>query len=53
MVAGGNGEVVLTWDAPSSDGGAEITDYEYRINRRGPWISTGSTETTQYGHRTR
>ena len=46
MVAGGNGEVVLTWDAPSSDGGAEITDYEYRIDRRNPWISTGSTETT-------
>ena len=44
--AGGNGEVVLTWDAPSSDGGAEITDYEYRINGSGPWISTGSTETT-------
>ena len=46
MVAGGNGQVVLTWDAPSSDGGAEITDYEYRINRSGPWISIGSTETT-------
>ena len=44
--AGGNGQVVLTWDAPSSDGGAEITDYEYRINGSGPWISTGSTETT-------
>ena len=44
--AGGNGEAVLSWDAPSSDGGAEITDYEYRINRSGPWISTGSTETT-------
>ena len=45
-VAGGDGQVVLTWRAPSSDGGAEITDYEYRINRRNPWISTGSTETT-------
>ena len=45
-VVGGDGQVVLTWDAPSSDGGAEITDYEYRINRSGPWISTGSTETT-------
>ena len=42
----GNGEAVLSWDAPSSDGGAEITDYEVRINRSGPWISTGSTETT-------
>ena len=43
---GENGEVVLTWDAPARDGGAEITDYEYRIDRRNPWISTGSTDTT-------
>ena len=46
---GGNGEVVLTWDAPSSDGGAEITDYEYRYrtgDSYGAWISTGSIETT-------
>ena len=43
---GGDGEVVLTWEAPENDGGAEITDYEYRINRRDPWISIGSTETT-------
>ena len=43
---GGDGQVVLTWRAPSSDGGAAITDYEYRIDRRNPWISTGSTETT-------
>ena len=42
----GDGEVVLSWDAPESDGGAEITDYEYRINGRNPWISIGSTETT-------
>ena len=43
---GGDGEAVLTWDAPSRDGGAEITDYEYRIDRRNPWISIGSTNTT-------
>ena len=43
---GGNGEVVLTWEAPARDGGSEITDYEYRINRRNPWISIGSTDTT-------
>ena len=43
---GGDGQVVLTWRAPSSDGGAAITDYEYRIDRRNPWISIGSTETT-------
>ncbi len=43
---GGDGEVVLSWDAPARDGGAEISDYEYRIDRRNPWISTGSTDTT-------
>ena len=43
---GGYGQVVLTWDAPADDGGAEITDYEYRINGRNPWISIGSTLTT-------
>ena len=42
----GNGEVVLSWDAPRSDGGAAITDYEYRINGEGEWISIGSTNTT-------
>ena len=45
-VVAGDGKVVLSWDAPESDGGAEITDYEYRINGRNPWISTGSTLTT-------
>ena len=43
---GGDGQVVLSWDDPSSDGGAEITDYEYRINGKNPWISIGSTLTT-------
>ena len=50
---GGNGEVVLIWEAPARDGGSAITDYEYRINRRNPWISIGSTNTTPYGHRPR
>ena len=43
---GGNGEVVLTWDAPRRDGGRAIRDYEYRINGQNPWISIGSTNTT-------
>ena len=42
----GDGQIVLSWDAPASDGGAAITDYEYRINGSGPWIPIGSTDTT-------
>ena len=38
--------MTLTWDAPQDDGGSEITDYEYRIDGRGSWISIGSTDTT-------
>ena len=38
--------VTLTWDAPEDDGGSAVTDYEYRINGRNPWISIGSTDTT-------
>ena len=45
-VVGGDGQAVLTWDAPEKDGGATVTDYEYRIDRRNPWISIGSTDTT-------
>ena len=40
-----DGAVTLTWEAPENDGGSEITDYEYRIDRRNPWISIGSTYT--------
>ena len=43
--AGGNGEAVLTWEAPEDDGGSAITDYQYGINGRG-WTSIGSTDTT-------
>ena len=43
---GGNEQVTLSWDAPEDDGGSAITDYEYRINGRGSWISIGSTGTT-------
>ena len=38
--------VTLTWDAPEDNGGSAITDYEYRIDGRGSWISIGSTATT-------
>ena len=44
--AGGDGEVVLSWVVPENDGGAAITDYEYRIDQTGEWISIGSTDTT-------
>ena len=44
---GGDGQAVLSWSAPNDNGGAPITDYEYRIDGKGDWISIGSTE-TQY-----
>ena len=33
--SGGNGQVMLSWTAPSSDGGAAITSYEYRYKTTG------------------
>ena len=46
LVDGTDAAVTLTWDAPGNDGGSAITDYEYRIDRRNPWISIGSIQTT-------
>ena len=46
LTDGGDGAVTLSWDPPEDDGGSAITDYQYRINRRNPWISIGSTDTT-------
>ena len=46
LVEVGDGQVTLTWEAPEDDGGSAITDYEYRINGKGEWISIGSTDTT-------
>ena len=44
---GGDGQVVLTWDAPKDDGGSAIRRYEYRIDeKREAWTSIGSTATT-------
>ena len=40
----GDTEVVLDWDAPISNGGSNITDYEVSIDG-GTFISTGSTTT--------
>ena len=46
LLAFGDGQVTLTWEAPEDDGGSAITDYEYRIDQTGEWISIGSTDTT-------
>ena len=45
MAEATDGAVTLTWAAPEDDGGSAITDYQYRIDRRNPWISIGSTDT--------
>ena len=37
----GDSEVTLTWETPSSDGGASITRYEYQMDSSGSWTSTG------------
>ena len=47
-IAAGNAEVVLTWSAPTDDGGALIERYEYRyaegdaVAQDTPWQSAGS-----------
>ena len=41
-----DGTVTLAWEAPEDDGGSAVTDYQYRINSRGDWISIGATNTT-------
>ena len=46
LVDVGDGQVTLSWEVPEDDGGAAITDYEYRIDQTEEWISIGSTDTT-------
>ena len=36
------GQVALTWEAPSSSGGFGIQRYEYRMDGAGDWTSTGT-----------
>ena len=48
-VIAGNGQVILSWEAPSDDGGESITGYEYRyaegsaIPDDTPWISVSTS----------
>ena len=37
----GDGQVTLTWEAPSSDGGSAITRYEYEIDGSETWLDVG------------
>ena len=46
LADGNDGQVTLSWEVPEDDGGSAITDYEYRIDQTGEWISIGSTATT-------
>ncbi len=49
----GDGKVALSWDAPSSVGGAAVERYEYRYGESGAsfgaWTSTGTATTVTVG----
>jgi uncharacterized repeat protein (TIGR02543 family) len=38
----GNGQVILTWSAPSSNGGSSITRYEVSSNGGSSWVTASS-----------
>ncbi|MCY4661994.1 MAG: tandem-95 repeat protein [Acidobacteria bacterium] len=45
----GNGQVTLTWEAPSSNGGSAIVRYEYRVDGRDEWTGVGNVLRTTAG----
>ena len=45
-VTAGDSSADLAWTAPTSDGGADITDYEYRLGGSGGWTSLSTTGTS-------
>jgi subtilisin family serine protease len=45
-VDSGDASALVTWTAPASDGGSVITDYEYRLNGAGGWVSLATTGTS-------
>ena len=42
----GDGEVTLSWTAPTNTGAAAITDYEYEVDGAGAWTATGGAATS-------
>ena len=42
----GDGQVTLSWTAPASTGGADISGYQYEQDGSGTWTDTGATATS-------